>query len=728
MLPVGRAHPEVEAAIARARGGGGSLAGAVCVAKGSVVPQTAAADGGVVRALARDPLTPQSPADVVGDDRARIDKALGPGGTANDAKEINSFVRASDDEKVKLIELLMSDWWVGPTGEEAIERCWGSVPEGRFVAFVTDHQKLWHDSIERGAELEELRQYKSLQKAFKDDVLATAVGYLNTNAGVVRSEMAKFGIAEQQDGAAPPPSEEQADKLAKLMEVAKSLAGLQESQEKTRETVVGWRVRDASELEPDAHGEVKFKVKFDPKGKPPIDPDPGPAVPAADHWGPVVPYEVIKPAYDAVSKSIADITASYPSLYALARQDNSALTGGFAKAPDPRIAQEKLGTAFRLLATDITETKGKLGKDIDPLDLVPIHEQLFGGVIPAAGPRWKSGFAQEAAKAEVRDHKTNQALLDLLLQSGVQLAFLLAPLTGGLTLVAIMAAATVATGVKAFVSAEQYQALEQASKTAATPETALVDAKTVDHAKMVADADAAAFALTAIGLAGAMAEFAGSAPDTLDLQPQTRHLRVANPELVAEYEQLATRKLPAAVREVLEAEGSTAGRTRLAQLRVEFDQLRAEVGSATELTATQRAKGDAILAEARTLARADFKNLQTKVTKRLRADPELKAIEDRLIAAGDVEDKATGGVKLKTQKDGSIGYEPVNIEHRTRLSDDPWAAKDAENLLLTDASQNQQYLEALRQYGGVWPVDAIEDFVIRHQLNRQGINFAPGPR
>jgi hypothetical protein len=45
-----------------------------------------------------------------------------------------------------------------------------------------------------------------------------------------------------------------------------------------------------------------------------------------------------------------------------------------------------------------------------------------------------------------------------------------------------------------------------------------------------------------------------------------------------------------------------------------------------------------------------------------------------------------------------------------------------------DAAQNQRYLESLRQYGGVWPTDVVEDFVIRYRLNSQGIDFRPGPR
>ena len=694
--------------------------------------QRSAGNVATARVLSRFP-TPATPAAVAPGERAQIDKALGPGGTANDAKDITGFGAASDPEKVKLITLLMTDWWVGPSGEAAIERCWASVPDERFPAFVAANRKLWDESIERGAELTKIKPYTNLETAFKADVLASAHSHLDKNAGVVRREMERFGIPEKEGAPAADPTKEQAEELAGLTTAAKSIEALQKSQEKTRDTVVGWRVGDASEQEPDAHGKVRYKVVFDPKGKPPMDPAADPALPAADHWGPVVPYEILKDAYDRVSKSIAKLAASSPSLYALARQDKSSATGAVADAPDPKAAREALGKAHRLLAADIVETKGKLGGTIDPLDLVPVHEQLFGGAAPAGGTRWQSGFAQEVAKAEVSEHKVNQQLLDLLLQSGVQLAFLLAPLTGGATLVAIMVAATAATGAKAFVSAEQYEALEKASKTAATPGTQLVDDQTVDRAKMTAEADSAAFALTALATVGAIAEALpakqGGPGDLLEINPQRRNLRLQNPKRVAEYEQLVTEKLPSVVDDVLAKERGTPGRTRLAELRTQFDQLRAEAGNAETLTEAQTNRANAILDEARDLARKDFDGFRDKVNTRLRADPQLKAIEDELTASGDFNDNTTGAVQIRTENaEGAIGHTPANIEHRTRLSDNPWMAKDRQNLLLTDAAQNQQYLEAIRKYGGVWPVNEIEDFVVRHQLNRQGIDFRPGPR
>ncbi|MDQ0893501.1 hypothetical protein [Agromyces ramosus] len=211
--------------------------------------------------------------------------------------------------------------------------------------------------------------------------------------------------------------------------------------------------------------------------------------------------------------------------------------------------------------------------------------------------------------------------------------------------------------------------------------------------------------------------------------PQTRNVRVANPELVARYEQAANERLPNIIDATIAAERVTPGRTRLNQLGTEFDAIRTQVGDAQALTPQQRARSVEILREARSLARDDFGNLQGKVMKRLRADPALQTIETQLVTAGDAQLNPTGTLRIKVVKaDGTEGFEPFNLEHRIRLSDNPWMAKGSRNVILTDAPQNQQYLEALRQQGSVWPTDAVERFVVRFQLNDEGIDFAPGTR
>jgi hypothetical protein len=64
-----------------------------------------------------------------------------------------------------------------------------------------------------------------------------------------------------------------------------------------------------------------------------------------------------------------------------------------------------------------------------------------------------------------------------------------------------------------------------------------------------------------------------------------------------------------------------------------------------------------------------------------------------------------------------------------RKSDNPWRYNDPDNLTASDAPLNQAYLEALRKHGNIWPeAGSVDDFVVRHGLNRQGIDFSPGAR
>ena len=61
--------------------------------------------------------------------------------------------------------------------------------------------------------------------------------------------------------------------------------------------------------------------------------------------------------------------------------------------------------------------------------------------------------------------------------------------------------------------------------------------------------------------------------------PQTRNVRVANPELVAQYESIANERLPDVVDATIAAEHATPGRARLAQLEADFNALRGEVAT-----------------------------------------------------------------------------------------------------------------------------------------------------
>jgi hypothetical protein len=214
--------------------------------------------------------------------------------------------------------------------------------------------------------------------------------------------------------------------------------------------------------------------------------------------------------------------------------------------------------------------------------------------------------------------------------------------------------------------------------------------------------------------------------------PQSRTLAVSQPQLVARYQELVNQRLPQVMQDVLAGQRPTANRARLAQLRQQFDQLRSQVGDSQRLTQAQRDLANDLLREARDLASDDFGTVRKAVWRRLRdprRNPDLAQIEQQLRAAGDVGGPRTGALRVRmTDASGTPSFDSMNIEHRVRLSDNPWGYNEGENLIVSDAAQNQQYLEALRQSGSIWPTDAVEEFVVRFRLNDQFIDFAPGTR
>jgi hypothetical protein len=454
-------------------------------------------------------------------DRELVDKALGPGGTANDAKDIEDFGVARQGEKAQLMELLLSDAWIGPTGEAALERCWESMGAEALVRFVDSYPDLWGRCIDAGAELDELPAFQALKDDFLADVRRLGRHYLKLNLDVVRAEQDKYGIPRA-DGTAPAKAGAPGD-IAKLQGAAASLAALQKAQEKARESYVGWRIGDGGDVDADWTGRrVKYQVKFDPKQKPPLLEEPQEE--GVPHGSPLIyaraPYGELKEKYDEATEHIAGLTATHPALYALSREGKSGTTSAFAEEQDPVAARAKIGASLQALAGDIGTAREFLDNGrLDPLDLTPLHEQIFAGTAPHVGARWQKGFARRTGQDMARMHAIDKALTEMAYQSVQQLLFLFAPFTGGTTLIVLLAASAAAAGAKAVISARDFEALSTADKTAVTPGSALVTEAQVDHARQIAQADAVAFVLSALALGGAVANAMAARSQALKTPP-----------------------------------------------------------------------------------------------------------------------------------------------------------------------------------------------------------------
>jgi hypothetical protein len=93
----------------------------------------------------------------------------------------------------------------------------------------------------------------------------------------------------------------------------------------------------------------------------------------------------------------------------------------------------------------------------------------------------------------------------LLVQEVAGLAFLLAPLTSGAPMVALLAVGIGATRANLVLDAERYEALAAAKGAGVQPGTDIVSGGAVDEAKAAMEADAVAFALAVLVLGAALA-------------------------------------------------------------------------------------------------------------------------------------------------------------------------------------------------------------------------------
>ncbi|MBW4518159.1 MAG: DUF4157 domain-containing protein [Scytolyngbya sp. HA4215-MV1] len=450
-------------------------------------------------------------------ERKLIDVAL-ESKDVGDVKRIRNFGLAYEEEKFKLIGILLDQTWVGPYDEYALEAIWGSFGD-RLIKVASAHLELWNQCIERGAELENLPAVKQLSTWFIDDIKTLASNYLDTNKALVETEMTNAGIPFQEGEQPAPANQEQTQKLEKMQSAAKSIAHFQAQLELARQVYVGYSLGNI----PPESKRYWLPVTFDPFRPPERfdapeydlnDPSPMKQPNPVYKVVPTQPYGVLLGEYKRGMQAVRELVTLYPMVYAISREGASAATKAFAETKDPALARNQLAGALRRLRTDINQTKAKLGKELDPLDLIPIHQQLFGGVkVGNIQGDWSLELSQQIARYLVGSHDLKNALAALALETVSQMAFMLSGFAQGPGMVALLAVGFGAAKIKADISAEQYQALLQASKTAVAPETDLVTPQQVDEAKAQNEADQAALALatinTAVGIAGALASWAG---------------------------------------------------------------------------------------------------------------------------------------------------------------------------------------------------------------------------
>ena len=422
----------------------------------------------------------------------------------SDVKDISrdAIVAASTDDKIKLLNILVNQGWVGPRDEYKIEEIWGTF--GKDLATVASaNMKLWEDCIVRGAELETLPEVKKLRADFETDVKRTSMGYLETNSKLVENEMSRLRISPTaQEGEDSQPPAQDNDKEAKEMKALQEAAARVADQQKKREDlgnfIVGTKYQPPAAKDEFGQGTYLF-VNFNPFEQPerPLDKNGKPVKPT---------WEEVKKVYDDATKSIADENERYPTLYSVSREGKSETTSAFAKA-NPAEAKKQLATALRKLAADINRAWFDIGLDkISMLKLGPIHEQLYAGKASSTGTQWKDPFSKMVAKDYVKDQGGEPFWEEWGLPGLAAVAFLLAPFTGGASLI-FTAVGLTATAAKAAIATESAEMLDRMDKTSVKPGTEQVTPEEVYVAGKKAEAAQIELAIAALMAA---AEVAGT--------------------------------------------------------------------------------------------------------------------------------------------------------------------------------------------------------------------------
>lgn len=215
----------------------------------------------------------------------------------------------------------------------------------------------------------------------------------------------------------------------------------------------------------------------------------------------IVPYDQVQQGYDAASQAIAQLIGANPALYGMVRPGgSSARTEEFVNEADAGAARARLTAPLRQVLRDINTTRGYLGRNLDPLDLEPLLQQLYAGEAAIGGTLWTGGFRRHVATSTAVGHAIERALSRLALQYVQQVAFMLAPFTSGASLLLLIGTATLASGVQAYGSYREAQISGAAEGSSVRPGTELVRPGTTEHARLNAEADLIAFGLALLAL------------------------------------------------------------------------------------------------------------------------------------------------------------------------------------------------------------------------------------
>lgn len=403
----------------------------------------------------------------------------------NDIGDIKSvpraaFASATVAQRVRFIDALVHQTWVGPLDEIALEGIWNSF--GQNIATVAGaNHALWRLSVAGGMDPSNIRAVDGLRSAFERDVKSVAQNYMRRNREMAEREMERLGIRAPAGGASPTQETEQAIHIEETQEYARAARALLDAKGRMRRIFVGYNY-----VRHPMGGGMTTPAYFDPEHRPESR-APSMLQPSAERPGHT--WEEVKQTWDQADAALAGVSARNPTVFAALAQGGDSVRQ--LATGSPRQAQSAAREVLTTLHRNIVATIPKLGTgDLDWRDLAPIHQQLYAGrVRGASGTDWTNAFTQSVAKDVIGDHETTEFWISLGLGAAAAALFIVAEvLTGGLATAALLGGLA-ASGTQAVMSWENYEDLATAAGSSASAETRLVSEGQVDAARLQAILD-----------------------------------------------------------------------------------------------------------------------------------------------------------------------------------------------------------------------------------------------
>ncbi len=428
------------------------------------------------------------------------------------------YASATDDQRFRMIDHLNARG-TGRWGRDvsSLEQLWDSFGARLSTAVASDRSR-WESSMAIDIGLTSSISFtRQMRDDFPIEVAQVVTSFLFSNRDFVMNQMQSLNIPLDPSAAPAPPDANETQQIEEAKLCAGAIARTQRAQEEVRNKVfVGYErtTPSASAIpvegapiiaDPTTH---YVPVRFDPTSPPQFDKPPAATgllenvIPSPS---PLQPYKVVKEKYDAATEKVQVLLGFHPELYAIVREGTSEATAGFAQK-DAATARRILGEQLHSLFRDIEKSQQALDDGtLNPLDLTPVHAKLVGGYRgPGVKRDWADPLAQSVVKSLVADHEFEEALKQLGMQFAAQALFMFAPLAAEGAL-ALMLAGLAVTAAKAQMSADRFEALQAAAKSAPQAGTELVPVGAVERAQAIKDADEVALILAAIAVGLAVA-------------------------------------------------------------------------------------------------------------------------------------------------------------------------------------------------------------------------------